>query len=151
MSFNAELWRTEQLYAVRSKGTLHDGGEVVVGNAGIAAKYNPTPSILDHLLSRPCAENMMLARFTLSTHFVKIGLCTNRDSTDVANDVLAWFLDPVCHACHGTGVKNKEQETCHVCGGVEKRPTWEPARKGVAEIESLFMWREVQLRKRNRS
>jgi hypothetical protein len=149
VTYNPDLWRTEELHKFRAKGMLSGHGQVVIGNAGLAAKYNPLPSILESLLDRPCSENLQLVRFSLATHFVKVGICRGLDSVDVANDVIAWFLDPHCHACHGTGVKNKEQETCQICGGVAKIPEWEPARKGCAEVGNLFAWREVQLRKRN--
>lgn len=147
MSYNPELWRTEELYVFRSSGDLGDYGQVVIGSAGIASKYNPIPSILENIIDRPCSTNVSLARFSLATYFVKQGVCKEREAVDVANDVIAWFIDPHCHACHGTGLKNKEQETCPVCLGEKKRPTWEPAKRGVAEIESLFAWREKQLRK----
>lgn len=150
MAFNSEMWRTEELHKFQAKGILSAHGQVVIGNAGLAAKYNPIPSILEHLLTKPCSENMTLARFNLATHFVKTGICTDKESIDVANDVLAWFLDPNCHACHGTGLKNKEQETCPVCNGVAKMPSWPPAERGCREVDSLFAWREVQLRKRNK-
>lgn len=150
MTYNPEMWRTEELYVFRSSGDLSDYGQVVIGSAGISAKYNPIPSILENIIDRPCSENVSLARFALATYFAKKGLCKDKESVDVANDVIAWFLDPNCHACHGTGLKNIEQETCPVCGGVKKMPTWEPAKRGIAEIKSLFAWREIQLRKSHR-
>ena len=151
MSSLNELWRTEEYHVAKSRGQLGDQGQVVIGNAGLAAKYNPIPSIMEKMLDKPCRENVMLAKFTLITHFVKQRLFTERDATDVADDVITWFLDPHCHACHGTGLKNKEQETCPVCLGIKKYPSWDLGKKGCHEVEGLFMWREVQLRKRNRA
>lgn len=150
MSNLQDLWRTEEYHVCKSVGELHSHGQVVIGNAGLAARYNPIPGILENLWAHPCRENMMLAKFTLITHFEKTNLCTSKESADVADDVLSWFLDPNCHACHGTGVRNYEQETCPVCNGAKKYPTWEPSKRGCAEIEFLLLWREQQLRKRNR-
>lgn len=150
MSNLDDFWRTEEYHSAKSTGNLGDFGQRVIGNAAFAARVNPIPGILEHLLTNPNRQNLNLCVFTLSGHFIKQGICKSADSVDVANDAVGWWLDPNCHACQGTGVKNKEQETCPVCDGMkEKLPSWEPSRRGVAEIKNLIQWREQQLRKRN--
>lgn len=148
--FNNERWRTEELYVFRASGNLGDYGQVVCGTAGIVSKSNPIPSIMDNLFSKPCSENFFLARFALATHFAKERICKDKESVDLANDVIKWFLNPHCPACHGTRVKNIEQEICDVCGGVDKQFESDRLRRGVWEVEHLFDWREVQLRKHHK-
>lgn len=151
MSYNPELWRTEEYHHFRDGGDLADHGQVVIGNAGRASIYNPIPGMLEHLKDHPGRNNYSVVKFSLMKHFVKLGICSNKDSADVADDVIRWYLDPNCHACHGTGFKNFEQDTCPVCEGKAKNmPSFSPSRKGCAEVESLMTWREIQLRKRNR-
>ncbi len=147
-----ELWRTEEYHHHKSTGDLQGKGTTVIGNAAYAARINPIPGILEDILAKPNKQNLQLAHFTLTGHFEKVGTCTRKESTDVSHDVISWWLDPNCHACQGTGVKNKEQETCPVCAGMkEKLPTWQPSLKGIAEVKSLFRYRENQLRAKNRN
>ena len=86
MAFNPEMWRTEEYHVFKSIGDLGDYGQVVIGTAAQASKHNPIPGLLECLFDKPCRENLLLARFHMATHFVKIGLCKDKDSVDVAND-----------------------------------------------------------------
>lgn len=145
-----DMWRTVEYHHFRDGGDLGGHGVVVIGNAGIAAKYNPIPGIIEWMLMHPCKENYFLAKQALYKYFSEIRLCPDKYAADVADDVLKWYMDPHCHACHGTGVKNIEQEMCDTCRGVPKRPKDRLSSKGLHEVESLFAWREKQLRRRNR-
>jgi hypothetical protein len=100
VTYNPDLWRTEELHKFRAKGMLSGHGQVVIGNAGLAAKYNPLPSILESLLDRPCSENLQLVWFSFVIYFVKVGICWGLDFVDVVNDVIVWFFDFYCYNCY---------------------------------------------------
>ena len=150
MAYNSELWRTEQYHTFKSVGDLGDFGQVVIGIAAQASKQNPIPGLLECLIDKPCLQNMTLVRFNMATHFVKQGFCNSKESVDIANDVIQWFLNPHCPSCHGTGVMNIEQDTCPTCQGIIHYPSGKSF-TACKEIESLFAWREVQLRKRHKT
>lgn len=147
---NDNLFRTEGVHRVMSRGIRVEWDRDVIHAHASAGIRNPIGNALNHLLVHQNEKNAQLVTNLVAAALVKLGICPERDCVDIANEAMRWWFNDRCRVCEGKGVINIEQTVCAGCGGTGKKasPANEVVRQAIAAITTYHEWAESQMRKR---
>lgn len=145
-----DLWRTEAVHKVMARGIRKEWDRDTIHAHASAGIRNPIGNALNHLLVHPNPANAQLVTNLVATAIVKLGICSERDCVDIANEAMSRWFDDKCQECGGKGVINFEQTVCQACGGTGKRAPHgnETVRRAVVAIGTYHEWAESQMRRR---
>lgn len=144
-----ELNCVETVLAALNAGTGAEWSENSVMAHGLCARQNRLGNALDHLMCHQTRENAMLCVFLLATEIVRNRLATEKESVDLANDAIAYWLTRLCPSCKGAGRDFNQVDCPHCQGtGLKHKPKVRGMSAAIAIIEATLEAMELQLRRK---
>ena len=142
-----ELYRVESTMVAVSRGLGSEHATDHVAALGLSSIYNALGAALLHLDVHRNGTNKRLVEHLLSGDLVKLKVCLGKDSIDLAQDAIAWWLNKNCPYCLGAG-KDFAQHQCPACDGTGERAKPERLHRALGVMNSSLDWLEQQQRKR---
>jgi hypothetical protein len=142
-----ELSKVEATSIAVSRGIGSEWAKDYVTALGLSSIRNPLGAALIHLDGHRISANFTLVVNMMAKELVRARMATEKDSVDLANDTIMWWLDPHCPKCKGAGV-NFEQVPCKVCSGTGKKGKHPSIERPLWVIQAHLEWMESQQGKR---
>lgn len=144
-----ELNRVETTLVAFQVGPCREWSEDHIHAHGMASRANPLGAALDHLLNKPNGINARIVAMMVAERLVKQKIASSRNSWDVAQEAISYWLDYKCPDCNGRGVINFEQDVCQTCGGNGRkhRPKDQSVYRAIGMLEAAMESMEMGLRR----
>ncbi len=142
-----ELYRVEATMGAVSRGIGSEHDTDHVQALALSSIYNQLGAALIHLDCHRNGTNKRLVKELLAADLLKLNVCTSRDSWDVADAAVEWWLNKNCPYCKGAGC-DFNQVQCPACDGTGEKAKPSQLYRPLGIMGAALDWMEQQLRKR---
>lgn len=139
-----DLNRVESAIIACGRGMGSEWAQDQIHALALVDHRNKLGNALIHLLDHPNGANCRIVGDRLAAMLVKFNIVPSRDSVDISQLAIEWYLTKNCPACDGAGC-NTEQVPCVICQGKGHKPKPAALERALALMEASIEWADSQM------